>query len=144
MFFHVFLYFSLPNSFWAHNFCLKSNLTQISILGTKEQRKEKFYCLKPGNSKTFSNLQPYYMLCKEISWPQQNAVWSNNNWKIFFTLFSNQTIQNGWSQIRFGHIVARKHLLISSHWRSFFFKACYLTIFFRLLMPCPFTGPKMF
>ena len=39
------------------------------------------------------------MLCKEISWPQQNAVWSNNNWKIFFTLFSNQTIQNGWSKL---------------------------------------------
>ena len=43
MFFHVFLYFSLPNSFWAHtqwllfwNFCLKSNLRQISILGTNK------------------------------------------------------------------------------------------------------------
>ena len=39
------------------------------------------------------------MLCKEISWPQENAVWSNNNWKIFFTLFNNQTIQNGWSKL---------------------------------------------
>ena len=43
---YVFPYFSLPNSFWAHtqamatfwNFCLKRNLRQILILGTKEQK----------------------------------------------------------------------------------------------------------